>query len=128
MHKVVALALCLGSVALACEEPEPTLVYHYEVRGEGDNVKVTYLVDHEGLVYVTTPLPWASEELRGTKETPIHVEVNGPSGSRVKCVVRYRRVNGDYGGNGSGSMAQWANQPDEDHTVCGLDQSGIVLD
>ena len=89
--------------------------------------KVTYLVPDEGLVYRTVRLPWTSEELRGTEGTPVRIEVNGPSGTRVRCVVRYRRIDGSYGGNGSGAMSQFANRPDEDQTICDLDQPSIVI-
>lgn len=123
--KAVGLVICLGGLAVACDEPEPTLVYHYEVRGVGESVMVSYLVDHEGLVDQTVHLPWASEELRGTESTPVRIEVNGPPGSRVRCVISYRPVGGSYGGNGSGSMKQWAS-PDEDQTVCQFDQSSLV--
>jgi hypothetical protein len=123
--KVIALAVCLGGLALACEEAEPTLVYHYEVLGNGDKVKVTYLVNQQDLVHTTVRLPWASEEFRGTKETPVRVEADGPSGSRVRCVLRYRPVAGEYGGDGSGAMSQQATAED-DQTVCDLDQSSIV--
>jgi hypothetical protein len=126
--KVLALAMCLGGLAVACEEAEqaePTLAYHYEVRGNGDNVKVTFLLPEAGLVDRIVRLPWVSQELRGRRGDAISLKVDGPSGSRVRCVVLYRRINVSYGGNGSGFMKQWANQPDEDQTVCALDGDSI---
>jgi hypothetical protein len=61
----VLLVVCLGTLAPACGEPEPTIVYHFEVRGIGDNVKITYLTVEAGLVETSATLPWASEEYRG---------------------------------------------------------------
>ena len=116
MVKVAVLIVCLGALAAACGEPEPTLVYHFEVRGTGDNVKITYLTAESGLVETSATLPWASEEYRGTKESEIRIEANGPAGSRLKCVVRYRPIHGSYGGGGSGPLSQ----QDEDQTVCAL--------
>jgi hypothetical protein len=92
----------------------------YVVRGSGENVRVTYLTQLEGLVYETVTLPWTSAEFEGPDEF-IRSEADGPAGTRVKCSVRYRRIEGTYGGNGSGTSSQWANRPDEDQTRCALD-------
>jgi hypothetical protein len=117
--KVAVLLVCLGTLAPACGEPEPTIVYHFEVRGIGDNVKITYLTVEAGLVETSATLPWASEEYRGTEESDIRIEANGPARSRVKCVVRYKPIHGSYGGGGSGAASQQASL-DGDQTVCAL--------
>jgi hypothetical protein len=49
------------------------------VRGSGDDVKVTYHTEEAGLVERTVNLPWTSEEFRGTKQSPVHIEAP-PSG------------------------------------------------
>jgi hypothetical protein len=116
--RAAVLLVCLGVLATACGEPEPTIVYHFEVRGTGDNVMITYLSEEAGLVETSATLPWASEEYRGTEESVIRIEANGPAGSRVKCVVRYRPIHGAYGGGGSGALSQQG----EDQTVCALGQ------
>ena len=118
VQKNAALAVCLGSLAAACggSESRPTIAYRYEVRGSGEGVQVSFLVPEAGLVERTVRLPWASEELQGTDETPIRIEVDGPTESRVTCVVLYRRLDGSYRGNGSGSMKQSASS-DEDQTA-----------
>jgi hypothetical protein len=118
--KLAVLLVCLGMLAPACGEPEPTIVYHFEVRGTGDNVKITYLTVEAGLVETSETLPWASEEYRGTEESDIRIEANGPAGSRLKCVVRYRPIHGSYGGGGSGGASQQASA-DEDQTICALE-------
>lgn len=126
--RIVALALLIAVVGVACDVSEPkTLAYQYAVRGTGEEVKVTYFVPGAGLVGSTVALPWASEELRGNEMTPIRIEVDGPSGSEVKCVVRYRRIDGSYGGNGSGALSQYASAASEDRTVCSLDQDRIIV-
>jgi hypothetical protein len=117
--KVAVLLVCLGTLAPACGKPEPTIVYHFEVRGIGDNVKITYLTVEAGLVETSATLPWASEEYRGTEESDIRIEANGPARSRVKCVVRYKPIHGSYGGGGSGAASQQASL-DGDQTVCAL--------
>ena len=124
--KVAVILVCLGVLAPACGEPEPTVVYHFEVRGTGDNVQIAFLTEEAGLVETSATLPWASEEFRGTEESVVRIEANGPAGSRVKCVVRYRRIHGAYGGSGSGASAQWANRPDEDQSVCALGQQSLT--
>jgi hypothetical protein len=48
--KVAVLLVCLGMLSSGCGEPEPTIVYYFEVRGTGDNVKITYLTVEAGLV------------------------------------------------------------------------------
>jgi hypothetical protein len=117
--KVAVLLVCLGTLAPACGEPEPTIVYHFEVGGIGDNVTITYLTVEAGLVETSATLPWASEEYRGTEESDIRIEANGPARSRVKCVVRYKPIHGSYGGGGSGAASQQASL-DGDQTVCAL--------
>lgn len=125
MLRVSVLLLCLGGLALACgdTDTEPTIAFQYVVRGSGNNVEVTYLQEMQGLVRRTVTLPWTSEEFQGTKESFVRIEADGPPGSRVRCAVRFRPIDGVYGGNGSGESAQYANRPDEDQTVCALDQS-----
>lgn len=126
VQKLAALAVCLASLAAACggSESRPTIAYRYEVRGTGEGVQVSFLVPEASLVERTVRLPWASEELQGTDETPLRIEVDGPTESRVTCIVLYRRIDGSYRGDGSGSMKQSASS-DEDQTVCSLDESGI---
>ena len=84
--KVAVVLVCLGILAPACGEPEPTIVYHFEVRGIGDNVKITYLTVEAGLVKTSATLPWASEEYPG------HEGVRHPHrsqrASRVNAYVR----------------------------------------
>ncbi len=116
--KGAVLLLCLGVLAPACGEPVPTIAYHFEVRGTGDNVKITYLSEEAGLVETSATLPWSSEEYRGTEESDIRIEANGPVGARLKCVVRYRPIHGEYGGGGSGALSQQG----DDQTVCALGQ------
>src|SRR6266540_5036068 len=99
--KVAVLLVCLGMLAPACGEPDPTIVYRFEVRGTGDNVKITYLTVEAGLVETSATLPWAREEYRGTEDSETRIEADGPAGSRVKCVVRYRPIHGSYGGGAS---------------------------
>jgi hypothetical protein len=99
----------------------------FEVRGTGGNVKIAYLTVEAGPVQTSATLPWASEEYRGTGESDIRIEANGPAGSRVTCVVRYRPIHGSYGGGGSGSASQRAN-PDEDQTACALDHVSFAAE
>jgi hypothetical protein len=123
MVKVAVLLVCLGALAPACGGPEPTIAYHFEVLGTGDNVKITYLSEEAGLVETSATLPWASEEYRGTEESVIRIEANGPAGSRVKCVVRYRPIHGAYGGGGSGALSDAGSHTVAgDQTVCALGQ------
>jgi len=112
-------------LAPACGEPDPTIVYRFEVRGIGDNVKITYLNVEAGLVETSATLPWASEEYRGTEESDIRIEANGPAESTLKCAVRYRPIHGAYGGGGSGALSQQASL-DEDQTVCALGQRQLL--
>jgi hypothetical protein len=121
--KAFDLLVCVVGLTAACgalSESEPSFAYQYVVRGSGENVMVTYLTQLEGLVYETVTLPWTSAEFEGPDEF-IRIEADGPAGTRVKCSVRYRRIEGTYGGNGSGTSSQWANRPDEDQTRCALD-------
>jgi hypothetical protein len=116
--KTFVLLMRLAGLTLACEEPRPpTVVFQYVVRGSGDDVKVTYLTEEAGLVERTVNLSWTSEEFRGTKQSPVHIEADGPPGSTVECVVRYRPQDGTYGGNGSGFSGA-KNDPGEDQTAC----------
>jgi hypothetical protein len=125
MKAFVLLMLVVGLTA-ACDafsEPKPSFAYEYGVRGEDENVRVTYLTQPAGLVHETVSLPWTSGEFEGPDEF-IRIEADGPTGSRVKCVVRYRRIEGTYGGGGSGSASQ-QNSPDTDPTRCALDHVTI---
>ena len=127
MKALVLLVLLVVGLTAACDafsEPEPSFAYQYAVRGKGENVRVTYLTLPEGLVHETVTLPWRSREFEGPNEF-IRLEADGPEGTRVKCFVRYRRIEGTYGGGGSGTSSQWANRPDEDQTLCALDNVGI---
>lgn len=120
MRKAAGLALCIATLGVSCgSEPQATIAYRYEVRGTGENVEVTYLDPDAGEVHRTVQLPWISQELRGTRETPTLLEADGPEGSRVRCIVRYRRIEGVYGGNGSG-WTSGSQDPDEDRTVCSV--------
>jgi hypothetical protein len=81
MLKTFVSLVCLGGLTLACEEPHPpTVAFQYTVRGNGDNVKITYLTEEAGLVNRTISLPWASEEFRGTKQSPVRLEAGRSSG------------------------------------------------
>jgi hypothetical protein len=120
--RVTAVAIGFAFVAVACDTSEspPTIAFQYEVRGSGDDVHVTFFVPEAGLVDRIVRVPWASDELRATRDTPMRLEADGPSGSRVRCIVRYRPIEGVYGGNGSGSTTAVQNGPGEDHTVCSV--------
>jgi len=120
MKAFVLLVLVVGLTA-ACDafsEPKPSFAYQYAVRGEGENVRVTYLTRPAGLVHETVTLPWTSGEFQGPDEF-IRIEADGPAGTRVKCVVRYRPIEGTYGGGGSGSASQQNSR--DDPTRCALD-------
>jgi hypothetical protein len=107
MKAFVLLVLVVGATAPcdAFSEPEPLFAYQYAVRGTGENVRVTYLTRPAGVVHKTVTLPWTSGEFKGPDEF-IRIEADGPAGTRVKCVVRYRPIEGTYGGGGSGSASQ----------------------
>jgi hypothetical protein len=125
---VVKLLVLLAGLAIlwsGCADSEPTVVYQYEVQGKGENVAVTYVAEDHELIDEEVSLPWTSEEFEGTRESTVRLEVDGPEGSTVKCILRYRRIGGDYGGNGSGERSQYANPPSEDLTVCALNQGRI---
>jgi hypothetical protein len=126
MKAFVLLALVLGLTAAcgALSKPEPSFAYQYVVRGNGENVRVTFLTHPAGLVHETVTLPWMSAEFEGPDEF-IRIEADGPAGTRVICAVRYRPINGTYGGGGSGRTSQYANRPDEDQTRCALDHVQI---
>ena len=126
MKAFVLLVLLVVGLTAACDafsEPK-SFAYQYAVRGKGENVRVTYLTQPAGLVHETVTLPWRSQEFEGPNEF-IRLEADGPVGTRVKCLVRYRGIEGTYGGGGSGTSSQWANRPDEDQTRCALDNAGI---
>jgi hypothetical protein len=125
MKALVLLVLVVGLTA-ACDafsEPKPSFAYRYGVRGKGENVRVTYLTRPAGLVHETVTLPWTSGEFEGPDEF-IRIEADGPAGTRVKCVVQYRPIEGNYGGGGSGSASQ-KDSPDDDPTRCALDNVNI---
>jgi hypothetical protein len=103
--RALVLLLVVGLTA-ACDafsEPKPSFAYQYGVGGLGENVRV-YLTQPAGLVHETVTLPWTSDEFEGPDEF-IRIEADGPAGTRVKCVVRYRPIEGTYGGGGSGSAS-----------------------
>jgi hypothetical protein len=53
----------------------------YAVRGRGENVRVTYLMQPAGLVHETVTLPWMSREFEGPKNFEfIRLEADGPQG------------------------------------------------
>src|SRR4029450_1501379 len=89
-----------------------TYGYQYAVRGKGEDVRVTYLTQPAGLVHETVTLPWRSREFEGPDEF-IRIEADGPAGTRVKCQVRYRPIEGTYGGGGSGSSSQQQGRGEE---------------
>jgi hypothetical protein len=125
MLRVFVLLLFLGGLALSCGNSEPTIAYQYVVRGSGDDVNVTFLAPEQNLLTRTVGLPWTSEEFQATRLSPSRIEADGPPESTVKCVIRYRRVDGEYGGNGSGESSQWADVPNEDQTRCSVDQAAF---
>jgi hypothetical protein len=119
MLRASALVVCLGLLALACgESVEPSIAYRYEVHGRGSDVRITYLTQEAGLVERTVTLPWTSQEYLAARETSAHVEAYGPPGSNLRCVVRLRRINGAYGGDGSGSAVGYEEQSDDGQTRC----------
>lgn len=121
----VALLVTLVMLGSGCAESEPTIAYQFVVRGQGENVSIAFGSEDQALINLEVSLPWTSEEFEGTNQSPVRLEADGPEGSRVRCVIRYRPIDGQYGGNGSGESSQYANQPDEDQTVCGLNQDQI---
>jgi hypothetical protein len=119
MLRAAALLVCLGLLALACgESVEPSIAYRYEVHGRGRDVRITYLTEEAGLVEKTVTLPWTSQEFLAAREASAQVEAQGPPGSNLRCVVRYRRINGAYGGDGSGSSVGYEEQSDDGQTQC----------
>jgi hypothetical protein len=119
MLRACALLVCLGLLAAACgKSVEPSIAYRYEVHGRGADVRITYLTEEAGLVERTVALPWTSQEFLAGPETSAHLEAHGPSGSNLRCVVRYRRINGAYGGNGSGSDVGYEEQSDDGQPQC----------
>lgn len=101
------------------------MAFRYFVTGTGDNVSITYLTEDIGLVEVETSLPWRSEEVEGTKRSPIHLEVEGPADSRVVCFVETRPIDGTYDGDGSGRKSQYADSPGENQNRCEIKQDEI---
>jgi hypothetical protein len=122
MKAFVLLVLVVGLTAScdAFSEPDPSFAYQYAVRGKGENVRVTYLTRPAGLVHETVTLPWTSGEFQGPDQF-IRIEADGPAGTRVKCVVLYRPIEGTYGGGGSGSGSASQQNSHEDPTRCALD-------
>jgi hypothetical protein len=87
MKAFVLLMLVVGLTA-ACDafsEPKPSFAYEYGVRGEGENVRVTYLTQPAGLVHETVTLPWTSGEFEGPDEF-IRIEADGPAGTRSNAL------------------------------------------
>jgi hypothetical protein len=125
MKPFVLLVLVVGLTAScdAFSEPERAYAYQYAVHGKGEDVRVTYLTQPAGLVHETVTLPWRSREFEGPDEF-IRIEADGPAGTRVKCQVRYRPIEGTYGGGGSGSSSQQQGRG-EDPTRCALDNVTI---
>lgn len=93
------------------------MVYQYEVQGDGEDVSISYLAGDRGPVEERVSLPWTSEEFEGTDQTPVRLKTEGPEGAVVKCLLRHRRVDGEYGANGSGESSH---TPDQDQTGCSL--------
>jgi hypothetical protein len=121
MLRAAALLGCLGLLALACgESVEPSIAYRYEVHGRGSDVRITYRTEEAGLVEKTVTLPWASQEFLASRETSLQVEAHGPPGSNLRCVVRLRRINGTYGGDGSGRSVGYEEQSDDGQTRCSV--------
>jgi hypothetical protein len=121
MRSLLVVLLCVAGLAVSCRDSEPTIAYRYSVEGSGEGVAITFLTEN-GLTHRTVRLPWTSEESLGSDQSPIRIEADGPPGSRVRCFVRYRAVDGTYGGDGSGETGQYATDPDEDQSRCALDQ------
>lgn len=116
----LAVLVVLGS---ACAESEPTIAYQYVVRGQGDNVAVTYLSD-QGVIDEEVSLPWTSDEFEGTKESAVRLRAEGPEGSKLRCIIRHRPIDGRYGGNGSGESSQSATSGG-DQTQCSMREDHI---
>ena len=116
----VLLVLVVGLTA-SCDvfaEPDPSFAYQYAVRGKGE---CEGHLPHEA----RRPRPRNRHAPVDEWRVPgpdefIRIEADGPAGTRVKCVVRYRPIEGIYGGGGSGSPSQ-QNSRDEDPTRCALD-------
>ena len=128
MKAFVLLVLLVG-LTPACDafsQQEMSVAYQYVVGGSGANVKVTYLTQPAGLVHKTVTLPWRSAEFEGPANSDfIRIEADGPAGTTVKCLVRYRQIDGKYGGGGSGASSSYATSPNEDETRCALDHVSI---
>jgi hypothetical protein len=120
MLRASALLACLGLLVPACGEPvEPSIAYRYEVHGRGSDVRITYLTDEANLVERTVTLPWTSQEFLAGRQTPAaQIEAHGPPGSHLRCVVRYRRINGAYDGNRSGSTVGYEEQSEAGQPQC----------
>jgi len=125
MIRPFAFLAALALSGSACADSEPTIAYQYVVRGHGEKVAITFLTEDQGLIDGEVSLPWTGEEFEGTNQSRVRLEADGPPGSRVKCVVRYRPIGGRYGGDGSGELSQNASSPNEDQTVCALNQDQI---
>ena len=121
MLRAGALLVCLGLLALACGETvEPSIAYRYEVHGRGSDVRITYRTEEAGIVERTVTLPCASHECVASRETSLQVEAHGPPGSNLRCVVRLRRINGVYGGAGSGRNVGYEEPSDDGQTRCSV--------
>ena len=121
--RALALLVILALTFPACSNgDEPTITYQYQVRGTGDDVQVRYFEGTGPLVEEVVSLPWSSDEYQGTSETTIRIDVDGPDGSHVECVVRHHVEGSRYGGDGSGEKTQMPTSSDEDLTVCSIDQ------
>jgi hypothetical protein len=118
--RTLAAALALVALGAACSpnEPEPELVFVYEVGGRGETINVTYLGD-DGLVEEEVTVPWTSEEMYTTPSRDLHLEARGDPGDDLVCGLRWRLPEGRYGQDGSGSRTQ-TNDP-EDAETCRLD-------
>jgi hypothetical protein len=118
MLRAAAVLVCLGLLALACgQSVEPSIAYRYEVRGRGSDVKIAYLTEEAGLVERTVTLPWTSQEFLAIRENTASVEAHGPPGSNLRCVVRYRLIPGEYGGNGPGNAVDYG-RADDSQSQC----------
>lgn len=119
--KAIAIVACLAGLLASCTDQEPTIAFTYAVKGTGEDVRVSYVTDGADVVHRSVTLPWISEESEGSEGTLTRIEADGPAGTEVRCVVRYRPIDRRYGGNGSGGGSQGATGPNEDHSRCELD-------
>lgn len=92
--KACALLASLFLLGSGCTDPEPTLLYQYEVQGSGEEVSVSYFAQDQKLTEERVSLPWTSDEFEGTGESLARLKVDGPEGATVRCIVRRRSVDG----------------------------------